>query len=1829
MSLKSQVQAFFLLLAKQKDIPYRYRVEQVELSLTIAGLLETESNLNLESNEVQAAIGKELFLTSSEITQDPQLRTQALKIFDLLDRVFAATRSKLMTAIAAEEWQEDIHIDSEIMSMEEYAAQQTNPFSLPSNDKDGKKESTKNSNRLKEKNQDKDNANYGLSFSQILLLRNDLQLLRIAILHFLLECDYVTLIDESSEDQAQLLPEFADAILRYLPSLLKQSPDTDYHRQQLTVKLNQRLVNFQQVVEEEEDSSPKKNKGKGKKTTSKAKSKSKDSADLTQAQVTAQDSATTVKAAVAGTISAASNDNSSTSSFLTTDSSNFSNPQEITIHNSGILAKLQALTTPPLLQAHAEYNPLCFKEAARGFLNKETQQLRNDLNLLIREAPTGTGKSLAYLIPVIFANQRVIVSTFMKSLQEQLIREFPSVKEMVDKVRVFAAQLKANIDNKFKQLERDTSAQGKALYQEHLQNVGKARVELHQLLERNTPIQDPSNFDLRALDLDWQLEHLESIDAMVLKGQNNYLCPRNLLFLENSRLGFDNLPWDDQGVDALVDSSLEFLNSRYEFTRSGREYKIKALDNYGVVQRGLEITFQQEQVRRLLNWYYEVAQAKGSLLRYTNLDSDHLPENTWVNENQRRFLFYNRNECSESSCPFAKTCPYYTARNQAAKSKVLIMNHTLLCLSNNPDLFEKRNAVIVDECHNLPHVLINCSTNSFRYYDMLNTLREIRERILNNEISIGAGDLIQTSILSSARKVEEIENWLDSETIAQAQAYQEAKRVSLPGRDYLPNAWQLGQKMRFANLQAVRDMSLPMSNWFAHEKKSEEVSYDLVGTMLGQELRYYLPTFLLATTSDENTKLFFHEHLAKYDQQLYHALQAYQHFHKPREQQNYVPPTLALLRMFGASQLTQLQDAARAYGINYELPITIPHADWLDPRINLSEQEKQLGTWLLPYRLILSPQQQPWQSTLAYEMTRGFYEKHIFTANRKKDAQDAAQDSIAQAKAATSTAYIGVPLDSDNKTNKNSSKASSQAADANAEFNIEDILQQHKEHKEKKKSEKTSNSYDLGGIYSSKQPKLANTPFTNTEQLVNARHYYDQVNSLLGSALASYHAKLEAELDTIFKQEQEAYPLAFTLDKVQAQLESFKEQISQEKAKRNTYSQELSKLIQEQQKLAALLPGTKGKTSKGKTAKALASEQTANQTATTQTANPSSDQAHDKQPHNEQTAAVESQYQELGQQIRTLTNQTHLLDSKIKALENSLCNYDREIEAIRNLAPYRTSSGTLKASEIKQLMASARSLIFEVMQLRASSIIFTIEALRIAIVRLNQAIQYITRNYHDENVAKQDFNFMNYTSKEYNWAELAFNQRIKSPPSESQIVYAKAKSAFTFLMRNPYVPYREIITRSKDLWGNQVPQEYPWQLANRAAGLCNTLATDLRPVFSRMLAELDQAMQEITKEKGSTESVSSNAELLHIKTQIKSLSQLQNQFQDLQDMLNFLANHKDYTDVKGDAFAYLHVDVDWQHQEVIWYVKRLSAKEPFAELRDKIPNSKWVMTSATIGAGRDFHTFINSLGIRHANTGYVPSPFRHSHNVYFYVDPQKFNNKTIVSKEALEAIFANEGKCLWLCTSNKRVQSIAKELQSKLDAKVEETLRNMYQSQGIHLTRAQFVARMEKFRFTVQMQSSETNKNNLIKQLQNNPRTIVVATRSFWEGVDIKGDSLSLLIIDKYPNPQLNAYYNTLKQIYGERNSLFSKCYDEDGYITFKQGIGRLVRSEHDYGLIMLLDNSKNYYLRNKMPQDYENYILDFSGNFAAAINFLTTKAKEYQELRVHQGKVTAEVLED
>ncbi|MCT8728504.1 ATP-dependent DNA helicase [Glaesserella parasuis] len=208
----------------------------------------------------------------------------------------------------------------------------------------------------------------------------------------------------------------------------------------------------------------------------------------------------------------------------------------------------------------------------------------------------------------------------------------------------------------------------------------------------------------------------------------------------------------------------------------------------------------------------------------------------------------------------------------------------------------------------------------------------------------------------------------------------------------------------------------------------------------------------------------------------------------------------------------------------------------------------------------------------------------------------------------------------------------------------------------------------------------------------------------------------------------------------------------------------------------------------------------------------------------------------------------------------------------------------------------------------------------------------------------------------------------------------------------------------------------------------------------------------------------------------------------------------------------------------------------------------WIFTSATLEVGGKFDHFCQRLGIENAEQMVLQSPFDYARQSLLCVprylpDTNKSHTLTELGQLLKPVIEANNGRCFLLCTSYFMMRGLADFLREQSSLSV--------------------------------LLQGETSKSRLLEKFIAEPNSVLVATQSFWEGIDVRGDALSLVIIDKLPftapdEPLLKARMEDCKLQGGDP---FNDIQIPEAVITLKQGVGRLIRDVTDRGAVIICDS--------------------------------------------------------
>ncbi|MET0048450.1 MAG: ATP-dependent DNA helicase [Sedimenticola sp.] len=219
----------------------------------------------------------------------------------------------------------------------------------------------------------------------------------------------------------------------------------------------------------------------------------------------------------------------------------------------------------------------------------------------------------------------------------------------------------------------------------------------------------------------------------------------------------------------------------------------------------------------------------------------------------------------------------------------------------------------------------------------------------------------------------------------------------------------------------------------------------------------------------------------------------------------------------------------------------------------------------------------------------------------------------------------------------------------------------------------------------------------------------------------------------------------------------------------------------------------------------------------------------------------------------------------------------------------------------------------------------------------------------------------------------------------------------------------------------------------------------------------------------------------------------------------------------------------------------------FQAQMERHPGS-WVFTSATLAVGEKFEHFQHQLGLSSATTARWDSPFDYPNQALWFVpkglpDPRSGDGYTdAVAEIARQVVTASRGRAFLLFTSYRALHKAAELLESALD-------------------------------YPLLVQGSAP-KAKLLDEFRALGNAVLLGTASFWEGVDVRGEALSCVVIDKLPfsspgDPVLQARIDALRKRGGNP---FMEFQVPQAVIALKQGAGRLIRDVTDRGVLVICD---------------------------------------------------------
>jgi ATP-dependent DNA helicase DinG len=243
-------------------------------------------------------------------------------------------------------------------------------------------------------------------------------------------------------------------------------------------------------------------------------------------------------------------------------------------------------------------------------------------------------------------------------------------------------------------------------------------------------------------------------------------------------------------------------------------------------------------------------------------------------------------------------------------------------------------------------------------------------------------------------------------------------------------------------------------------------------------------------------------------------------------------------------------------------------------------------------------------------------------------------------------------------------------------------------------------------------------------------------------------------------------------------------------------------------------------------------------------------------------------------------------------------------------------------------------------------------------------------------------------------------------------------------------------------------------------------------------------------------------------------------------------------------------------EEVRWFEKRgrgfamhitpLEVSGVFSDFRE-MADAAWIFTSATLAVREDFSLFTTQMGLGDATTLQLDSPFDYANNALMWLpgqlpEPRDAEFVPALLEQVVPLLEASKGRAFLLFTSHRSLRQAAELLAEKVS-----------------------------FPLFVQ---GEQPRSLLLEQFRESGQGVLLGSSSFWEGVDVIGDALSLVVIDKLPfaapdDPVMEARSDALRKAGGNP---FTALYLPQAVISLKQGAGRLIRDVNDRGALVVCD---------------------------------------------------------
>ena len=330
----------------------------------------------------------------------------------------------------------------------------------------------------------------------------------------------------------------------------------------------------------------------------------------------------------------------------------------------------------------------------------------------------------------------------------------------------------------------------------------------------------------------------------------------------------------------------------------------------------------------------------------------------------------------------------------------------------------------------------------------------------------------------------------------------------------------------------------------------------------------------------------------------------------------------------------------------------------------------------------------------------------------------------------------------------------------------------------------------------------------------------------------------------------------------------------------------------------------------------------------------------------------------------------------------------------------------------------------------------------------------------------------------------------------------------------------------------------------KAADKCRMIASDLRLLFP-VTPQRGNWAEALMRDEVRAE-VGKLAESLRILHEVCKLHIGRDK--DLDNLYERVVNAREKLDaLSDDKQDNVSLWFETTNRHLIMHLTPLSIAAKFRRFVSSPPRG-WVFTSATLMVDGGFEHFQRRMGLEESRTLGLDSPFNYPEQAMLCVprylpEPNSFQMRETLLTTAKRLIDASKGRCFLLFTSHAMLREIAEKLEDEID--------NPLLVQGT------------------------TTKQALLDAYLANEKAVLLGTGAFWEGVDVRGNDLVCVMIDKLPfaspdDPLLQARMNDVKK---RGANPFGIIQIPQAVIALKQGAGRLIRDPSDKGVLVICDN--------------------------------------------------------